>query len=140
MSGKAIVVHSFAHARAALAAATALDTPVVLLSAPGASLYAGPAWFREIVEQACAATAARRGVTALLDCGDRAGDVLAAYRCGVKGVIFTGREDVAARLAALAEAHDAILLRDRPSARDLLDEADAEAACRIWLSNATSPS
>ena len=37
-----VIVHSPAHAKAALAAAAALQKPVILLSAPGAGAMTGP--------------------------------------------------------------------------------------------------
>lgn len=131
-SGPAITIHSAADARAALAAAAEAGVAVTLVSAPGAAAYVGPAWFREVVAEARAhhpdALAA-----ALLDCGDRPGDVLAAFRAGVPGVVFTGRRDVAEKLAALARAHGIAFHTAYPPARDLLDVSDPLAACRRWL-------
>lgn len=127
-----IVVHDVAHARAALAAAAGRGVRVTLLSAPGAAAYAGPAWFREVVGAARAAHP-QAEAAALLDCGARPGDVLAALRAGVEGVVFTGRADVADKLAALADAHGAAFHRARPPAHDLLDAGDPAAACRRWL-------
>ncbi len=46
---RAIVIHGLGHARAALAAAAALDVPVTLLSATGAASYAGAAWFQQVI-------------------------------------------------------------------------------------------
>ena len=47
----AVVVHGLADAEAALA----VGRPVTLLSAPGAALYAGCLWWREMVARARAA-------------------------------------------------------------------------------------
>jgi len=54
--------------------------------------------------------------TALLDCGDDAGAAQAAIRAGIEGVIFTGRADVAERLADIAGQRGARLMTDRPGA------------------------
>ena len=80
-SQRAITVHSLDQARAALAAAAALDRPVTLVSAPGAAGYAGVAWFRKVVDLA-AADQPGVTVTAVLDCADKPGLVLAALRQG----------------------------------------------------------
>jgi hypothetical protein len=46
----AVVVHGLAHAEAALAAA-GLGVAVTLISAEGAAGYAGPSWFRAVIEE-----------------------------------------------------------------------------------------
>ena len=57
--------------------------------------------------------------SAILDCGDSAGAAQAAFRAGVEAVIFTGRADVAERLAAIAQQAGVSLLTTRP--QPLLD-------------------
>ena len=109
----AIVVHSLCHAMAALEAADVAGCTVTLLSAPGAGIYAGAGWWQATVEAAHAAVPAAR-FSAILDCGDDAGAAQAGFRAGAKAVIFTGRKDVAARLAGVAEAHGARVLTARP--------------------------
>lgn len=135
MAERAIIVHSLDHARAALAAAAELSVPVTLASAPGAAGYLGALWFREVV---ALAAAERPGVavSAVLDCGDKPGLVLAALRQGLGRVRFTGRRATAEVLAAIAERYGAEVLTGALAARDLLDEPDAEAACRRWLASA----
>jgi len=133
MPSPCITVHSLDHARAALRAAERADVRVTLLSAPGAAAYVGPGWFGQVLEQLSAAERAALA-QAYLDCGPRPGDVLAAYRAGVPGVIFTGRSDVADKLRALAEAHGAAFRNDRPEALDLLDVRDPERAVAAYLS------
>jgi hypothetical protein len=96
-----IIVHSLGHAVAALKAAAAAGRRVTLASAPGAGGYAGAGWFRGLVEAAREAVPEAR-FSALLDCGDEAGAALAALRSRVEGVVFTGRADVAHRLADIA--------------------------------------
>jgi hypothetical protein len=132
--GRAIIIHSLAHARAALAAADELKTPVTLLSAPGAGGSVGPLWFREVVALA-AAEHPKALAAAILDCADKPGPVMAAFHHGIKSVRFTGRRRVAEKLAQIAEQSGARLLTDRIPALDLLDEATPEAACRAYLSS-----
>ncbi len=88
---------------------------MVLVSAPDAGGYVGPGWFKALV------AAARRAVpdircSATLDCGDNVGAALAAIRAEVEGVIFTGRPDVARRLADIARQHGVRFETKRPAA------------------------
>jgi hypothetical protein len=75
----------------------------------------------------------------LLDCGDRPGAALAAIRATVEGVIFSGRADVARRLADIARQHGARFVAERPAgALDLGREffasaADSERRCAEFL-------
>jgi len=133
LSGRRIIVHSLDHARAAIAAAAALDVPVMLASANGAGGYAGPLWFKALIE---AATIDHPdvAVTAVLDCGDEAGTVLGALRAGIKRVRFTGAAPARERLAAIAAQLDATIESSEvEAALDLLDVAELEAACRAFL-------
>ena len=109
-----IIVHSLAHAVAALSAAAERGRAIVIASAPGAGIYAGPGWFGALLEAAREAVP-RAQATALLDCGDDAGAAQAAIRGGIEGIVFTGRPDVAARLADIAGQRDALLLTTRPA-------------------------
>ncbi len=118
---RAIVVHGLAHATGALAAAAKAGRPIVLLSAPGAGIYGGPGWWRELVAAAQAAVPDAR-CTTLLDCGDDAGAAQGAIRSGVDGIVFTGRADVAARFADIAAQRGVRLVTERPQpALDLGD-------------------
>ena len=136
MPSPCVIVHSLDHAAAALEAAAAAGRTVTLLSAPGAGIYAGPAWFKALAAAARAAVPAAR-CAAALDCGDDAGAAQAAIRAGVEAIVFTGPAEVGARLAAIAEARGIRLFTARPEAQlDLgaLAFADAAAlrqACRI---------
>ncbi len=132
MPSACITVHRLDHARASLRAAAQAEIRVTLLSAPGAAAYAGPGWFVQLLAQISDAERAALA-QAYLDCGPRPGDVLAAYRAGVPGVIFTGRPDVADKLRALAEAHGAAFRTGRPQALDLLDARDPERAVAAYL-------
>jgi hypothetical protein len=96
-----IIIHSLAHAIAALSAAAAAGRPLTLLSAPDAGISAGPGWFGALVAAARNAVPAAQS-TALLDCGDDAGAAMAAVRAGIEGVVLSGRVDVAERLTDIA--------------------------------------
>lgn len=135
MKGRIVIVHSLAHARAALAAAAGLAVPVVLRSAPGAAAYLGAALFREIVEQAAAdhPDAVFQGV---LDCGADPGHALNALRHGIPALRIEAEPEVRRRIADIAEQMGADLDDDDGPSLDLLDAADPEAACRDWLAGA----
>jgi hypothetical protein len=117
-----IIVHSLAHAVAALSAAAETGQPVTLASAPGAGIYAGPAWFCALVATARTTIPAAR-CAVLLDCGEDAGAAQAAIRAGIEGIVFTGRGDVAERLADIASKSGIRLVTVRPDpALDLAAE------------------
>ena len=106
--------------------------PVTVISAPGGGSYAGPGWFNAVVENAQAAFP-DVPVTAILDCDDASGHVLGALRAGVKAVRFTGRADVAAKLAEMAAAQGATLITGDIETLDLRAHRDPVAACTAWL-------
>ena len=133
MSGKRIIIHSLADALAALAAASELRAAVTLESAAGAGGFAGPAWFKSVVDQACAEFP-DVPVTALLDCADEAGTVLAALRHGLGSVRFTGKATALRRLKDIARQSGAVIETGRRKpALDLLDRRDRDAALRAYL-------
>jgi hypothetical protein len=128
-----IIVHSLDQASAALGAAAALEVPVRLASAPGAGAYAGPAWFKALIAAASAAHPAV-ALTAIVDCGEEPGTVLAALRVGLKHIRFAGQAEARAKLAALARAQGAVLEEAAPDAvLDLGAARDPAAACRAFL-------
>ncbi len=110
-----IVVHSLAHAVAALTAAAEAGRPVTLVSAPDAGISGGPGWFREMIAAAREAVPAAQA-TAVLDCGDDAGAAQGAIRAGLDGVVFTGLPEVAERLADIARRRGVRLSTERPAA------------------------
>ena len=130
----AVVFHGLAQAEAALVAAGELGLPVTLISAPTAAGYAGPGWFRSVVEQARAAHPGAE-VTAVLDCGEFPGLALAALRDGVAVIRFSG--DTAHKIADIAEQLGARVISTRPEALDLATIErrgwDMVRACREWL-------
>jgi hypothetical protein len=109
-----IVIHSLAQAIAALKAAARAGRVVVITSPPGAGSYVGPGWFREVVASTRETVPAAR-FSAFLDCSDDVGAALAAIRSEVEGIVFTGRADVALRLADIASQHRVRFLTSRPA-------------------------
>ena len=81
----------------------------------------GPGWFKALVAAARDAVPDAR-CSSLLDCGDNVGAALAAIRAEVEGVIFTGRPDVARRLADIARQHGVRFETKRPA--EVLDLAE----------------
>lgn len=129
---RAIVIHTLAHAVAALQAAEAAGEAVTLLSPPDFAAYGGAGLFAAIVRGARAKVPAV-ACEAVLDCGDAPGLAMAALRTGIKTVRFGGTRNVREKIAEIAEARGAMLLTARPRALDLLDATDARAACAAWL-------
>jgi hypothetical protein len=128
-----IIIHSLDHARAALAAAAAAGVPVTLASAEGAGGYAGPLWFKALVETALSEHPGMAAVC-VLDCADEAGTTLGALRAGLKRVRFTGTDEVRQRLAAIAAQLGAeIESGEALPALDLLDASDPLRACHAYL-------
>ncbi len=121
-------MYSLDQAVAAARAAQQCGRPIALLSARDAAAAAGPGWFAEVVAAAHDA-APGADLQPVLDCGDRAGDAMAAIRAGVTVLRFDGPDETARKLEQMGA-----VLTDEPSAvLDLLDVADAEAACLRWL-------
>jgi fructose/tagatose bisphosphate aldolase len=133
MSPRTVIVHTLDHTRAATGAATELDAPVVLRSAPGAASYLGAAVFRDMIAAAVAEFPAA-AVTAVLDCDDQPGLALNALRRGMKAVRVDVAPDVTARIADIAARTGAVVDNSDGPALDLLDVEDPETACRAWLS------
>lgn len=129
---RAVIVHSLADARAAVAAAARLRVPLIIESAAGAAAYAGPLWFLEVV-RAARAEHPNVEVTAVLDCGESPGYALGALRAGCMAIRLRARPPVAAKIKAIARRYGAVLCRGRVRALDLLNERDPERACLDWL-------
>ncbi|MCA3389294.1 MAG: hypothetical protein INF65_11755 [Roseomonas sp.] len=134
----AVVVHG--REQAAWVLRIAAGRPVLLVSAPGAALNAGPGWFKAVLEQA-AAEHPGANFTAALDCGAAPGAALAALRAGFKLVVFDlGHPSAASVLGAAAEA-GAEVLGSRPEALDLggLDPRQRDDQRRVAALFATVP-
>ncbi len=110
----AVVVHGLADARIALG----IGAPVMLLSAPGAALYAGCGWWRALITHARAEFADAIMIDAL-DCADASGLALAALRIGQHVVVLVPDAPGWAAVAAIAGACGGLVLADRPPALDL---------------------
>jgi hypothetical protein len=129
LAAPAVVVYGLDQARHVLRAAAAAGRPVVVASPPGAAAYWGPMYFQEVMARA-AQGASGAVFTAVLDCGDRPGDVLAALRQGLRCVVFRGRDDVARQLGSIAGPLGARLLPDLAPAIDLRNVDDVATALR----------
>jgi hypothetical protein len=127
ISRPAVVVHDLDHARDALS----VKRPVLLLSARGAALYAGEAWWMSLIGEALAR---HPGCDALdvLDCADAPGRALAALRIGQKRLILDPSCPAFAAVAACAGTLAAAVLGDRPPALDLA-EPGATRRLDAWL-------
>ena len=123
----AVVVHGLDDAEAALA----VGLPVTLLSAPGAALYAGCLWWRELV---ATARAGHPSVPAadILDCADAPGQALAAIRSGQRALVLSDAIAGFAAVAAIAADQGLTLLAGRPAALDLAEHG-ARRHLRAWL-------
>ena len=111
-----MTVHALPQAEAALAAAG--PRGVLLLSAPGAAGFAGPAWFLALVAQAARS---HPGVPfdAALDCADAPGTALAAIRAGARLIVLDGACPGFAAVAGAAAEAGASILAGRPASLDL---------------------
>ena len=112
----AVVVHGRGQAEWALRFAA--GRPLLLLSAPGAALNAGPGWFKALLDQ-IAAEHPGANFSAALDCAAAPGAALAALRAGFKLVIFDLGHPAAASVLGVARETGAEILGIRPQALDL---------------------
>jgi len=110
----AVIVHGLADARTILAQ----GTPVTLLSAPGAALYAGCLWWQALI------AAARDGypdiaMTDVLDCADAPGQAMAALRSGVVRLVLAAEVPAWDAVADIARRQGGFVLRQAPPALDI---------------------
>lgn len=110
----AVIVHGADDARLALS----VGLPVTLLSAPGAALYAGCGWWRALVRQARAVVPAVP-VADILDCGDGAGQALAALRIGQRCLVLAAGTPGWDAVAAIAAEQGGEVLQSAPPALNL---------------------
>jgi hypothetical protein len=75
----------------------------VLVTAPDMAHFAGVGYWH--------AVECELGHSVVIDCADDAGLVMAALRTGLRDLLFSGRDDVAKRLAGMAAAQGARLRR-----------------------------
>ena len=116
----AVVVHGIDDAMTALAPGRA----VLLISAPGAALYAGCGWWRGVVTAARAAHPGTPCVDAL-DCADAPGRALEALAAGCSTVILSPTAKAFGRVAAIAARQGAEVWPARPAALDLAERGSA---------------
>lgn len=130
----AVTVHAAAEARLALSLAG--KRGVLLVSAPGAAGYLGPAWFLGIVASAAAAVP---GVAhkPVLDCAAAPGLALGALRAGLRELVLDSACPAFAQVAAAAAELGGRLRPVRPATLDLgaldLSREGARAKLAAWL-------
>jgi len=129
----AVVVHGLADVRLVLAP----GRPVTLLSAKGAALYAGCAWWRALVEQA---RAAHPGIPIddILDCADAPGYALGALRIGQRRIVLDAAAAGWSAVAAVAASQGGEVLTSRPPALDMAERRAAR-LLHDWLRTRTTP-
>jgi hypothetical protein len=110
----AAMVHSLAHARAALAH----GRPVTLLSAPGAALAGGCGWWQALVGAARAEYPFTQ-CQDILDCADSPGMAMAALRMRQRLLVLSESSPGFAAVAATASLQDAHVLPQAPVALNL---------------------
>lgn len=128
----AVIVHGLADAQSALA----LGVPVTLLSAPGAGLFAGCLWWREMVAVA-RATSSMAEIIDVLDCADASGLALGALRCGIKRLVLWPDAPAWAAVAEIARREGGFVLRQAPDALDLA-KRNALRRLHAWLQGANN--
>jgi hypothetical protein len=119
----AVVIHGLADARAALI----VGVPVTLLSAPGAALFAGCAWWLALVARA-RAEFADAAIDDILDCADASGLAVGALRIGQRALVLNPAASGWESVVAIAASLGAEVLADRPEAIDMSKPAEAR-----WL-------
>ncbi|HUC18745.1 MAG TPA: hypothetical protein VMA37_13765 [Acetobacteraceae bacterium] len=129
---RAVIVHGLADACTALAP----GLPLILLSAPGAALYAGAGWWQAMIELACGRFP-ETDATDLLDCADAPGRALEALRIGLRGIVL---DPLCPAFPMLAESAARLGARLLPAAPPALDLARPEAARGLaaWLRQTSS--
>jgi hypothetical protein len=132
-AGPAVIVNGRDDAVAALRGAR--GAPITLLSAPGAVLFAGCLWWREVVRQA-RAIVPDANATDILDCADASGLAVSALRLGQQAVVLS--DQAPGYSSVLAIAHD-LGAQVLPMAPPALDLAERGAARRLdaWLAGDT---
>jgi len=125
--GPVIAVHSQVQAEAALAAAARAGRPVVLAGLPDAAAGMGAGMFRAMVAAARETHPQARSL-AVVDCGVRAGDAMAALREGIEVVCFRGDPEIAAKLSEMAEQSGARVVTALTVSLDLAGLAEPEDA------------
>lgn len=129
----AVIIHSLADARAVLA----IRLPVTLLSAHGAALFAGSAWWRALVSKA-RDEHPNVAIDDILDCADASGLALSAFRLGQRALILEAAAPGWSTVAAVAASLGGEVLTHRPAAIDMCNAGEAR-RLRDWLQVRTTP-
>jgi hypothetical protein len=129
----AVIVHGLADARAALAP----GLPVTLLSAPGAVLFAGCLWWRQLVA-AVRTEYIQTETIDILDCADASGLAMGALRSGVHRLVLWPQAPGHAKVAAIAAGQGGFVLPQAPPALDLA-QRNAIRRLDAWLRQPPSP-
>jgi hypothetical protein len=129
----AVIVHGLQDARSALTP----GLPVALLSAPGAALFAGCLWWRQVVAAAQAAVPTTDSID-ILDCADSSGQAMAALRCGLSRLVLSPHVPGRFRIAEVAASLGGFVLDQAPPALDLAKPA-APGSLEKWLQTALHP-
>ncbi len=123
----AVIVHGLADARMALAP----GRPVLLVSGPGAALYAGCGWWQAMIAAARAEFPATEADD-LLDCADAPGRALEALRLGLRNLVLDPECPAFPSVQRAAACLGARLLPRVPAALDLA-EPGAKRRLAAWL-------
>lgn len=126
----AVIVHGLVDVHRALAP----GLPVTLLSARGAALFAGCAFWRELVRQARTAHP-HTPIHDVLDCADGSGYALAALRIGQHVIILDSGAPGRDAVIDIARQRGHHILHDRPPAFDLTRRGAAH-QLEAWLRGA----
>ncbi len=111
MSETRVIVADWRQTQTALQTARDQKRAVFLCSPEGASSYLGAGFWKALQDKA-EGEFPDVSFTLALDCADRAGDAMAALRAGVRSIVFSGRDDVAAKLRDMAGQSGATILAD----------------------------
>ena len=129
----AVIVHGVADAQAAV-------TPgllVTLLSAPGAAVFAGCLWWREIIAAARTAYPRTEAID-VLDCADASGMAMGALRSGVCRLVLWPGAPGWDNVAAIAARQDGFIVPQAPAALDLA-QRNAIRRLEAWLRQSEPP-
>ena len=129
----AVVIHSLADARAVLA----IGLPVTLLSARGAALFAGSAWWRALVSKA-RDEFPNVAIGDILDCADASGLALSALRLGQRALILEAAAPGWSAVAAIAASLGGEVFIHRPTAIDMGNPSEVR-RLRDWLQVRSTP-
>ena len=138
MDRAVILIRNLTEATCAADASARLARPLALLSIRDGATIAGAGWFDAVLRHA-RRHAPSADLIGILDCGNRADLVQAAWRQGIEAAVYRGRSDVRQRLQGIADVSNRILLGRRPRAFEFGRKADLQ-ALSDWLSRQPTPS